>query len=131
MAAGINIALSSSQTGLTMVAKIMSAGTQVGSNISLTESSVLGYYYGSDPVTIANGSYTVIFQTNGGVTKGSGNVSYVNNMQVDFVQSGELNAIAGLQSGIPAVNRSTSRVAGNVGVDVANYGSEPTTVTRQ
>lgn len=114
-----------------MVAKIMSAGTQVGSNISLTESSVLGYYYGSDPVTIANGSYTVIFQTNGGVTKGSGNVSYVNNMQVDFVQSGELNAIAGLQSGIPAVNRSTSRVAGNVGVDVANYGSEPTTVTRQ
>ncbi len=131
MANEINIILPSSQTGLVMSAVLLQGGNIIGSPIALTESiNQDAYYYGDAPTSIANGEYTVLFYSNAGVNKGSGSIYFVNNKEVTGVQLGELNALQGLQPGIPAINTVNSRTAGNVEVAVANYGSDPTTVTR-
>ena len=129
MANEINIILT--DTGLTLVAKLFQGNTQIGSDITLTESGVRsGYYFGDSPANIADGSYTVIIQTNGAVVKGFGTVAFVNGKESNFLQVGELNAISGLQNGITATNTPTSRVAGNVSVTVNGYGTNNTTVKR-
>lgn len=78
MANEINIVLI--ETALTLVAKVWNANTQVGSDISMTENTNrLGHYYGDSPASIADGEYTIIIETDGGIVKGSLSATFQNN----------------------------------------------------
>jgi azurin len=82
MANEINIVIPDS--GLTLVAGIWSAATQIGSNISLTENtSRLGHYYGNSPASIVDGVYMLIVETDLGVVMGANEVRFLSNQLID------------------------------------------------
>jgi hypothetical protein len=69
----LNITLG--QTGLTVLARLFSAGVQSGSDISLTEIAGQGGYYTGNMPAVSAAYYDVLFVVNG-VIKGSGNINW-------------------------------------------------------
>lgn len=132
MANEINIVLS--ETGLTLVGKIWSGNSQIGSDITMTENSNRsGHYYGNAPGAIANGVYILIIETSpGAVIKGFNEVQFIDNalQSGNLTKLDELHKIAGLDAANPMSATSTSRTAGAVDLDVTGYGTATTTVQR-
>ena len=133
MANEINIMLT--ETGLTLVAKLFQGNTQTGSNISLTESNTIsGYYFGNSPGSIANGNYTAIIQTNAGVIKGWGSISFINNKEVtlgtNVIPISELWQLQGLDSNNPMNVTPISRTTGGIDLVITGDGVNTTTVQR-
>ncbi len=132
MANEINVVLS--ETGLTLVAKIWSGDTQIGSDIALTENiNRTGHYYGNAPGAITDGLYILIIETDpAGVVKASNEVQFIDNalQSGNLTKLDELHKIGGLNSAAPMTATPTSREAGAIALDVAGYGTSSTTVTR-
>ena len=73
MANELNITLG--QTGLTVIARLFSAGSQVGTDISLTEIVGQGGYYTGNMPAVAAAYYDVLFLING-VIRGSNSINW-------------------------------------------------------
>jgi hypothetical protein len=131
MANEINIVIA--ETGLTLVAKLWQGNTQIGSNITMTENSNrTGHYYGDAPVSIADGIYVLIIETNTATIKGSSEVQFIDNILQtgNLTKLDELHKIAGLNADAPMSATSTTREAGDIELDISGYGGPATTVQR-
>jgi hypothetical protein len=131
MANEINIVLT--ETGLTLVAKIWSGNTQIGSDIAMTENSGRsGHYYANAPGTVADGTYVIIIETSGGTVKGFNEAQFIGNrlQSGDFTKLDELHKIAGLNASAPMTATASHRSAGGINLAISGYGTATTVVTR-
>lgn len=78
-----DLKFSSSQTGKTVTAKLIMDGSQVGSDITLLEGTVLGEYTANIPSTVPGGSYVVLFYYDG-TKRGSTQILWDGTKEVDI-----------------------------------------------
>ena len=130
MANEINIVLT--ETGLTLKGKFWTGNTQIGSDVTMTENTNRsGHYYGNAPGSIADGIYTLIIETSGGVVKGSNSIQFADNAIVISTQVDELHKIQGLQAAKPMTVTPSTRDAGaGIHQNITGDGVTTTTVTR-
>lgn len=91
-----------------------------------------GHYYGNAPVSIANGIYILIIETNGGVVKGFNEVQFIDNalQSGNLTKMDELWKLQGLKVGSALTITPTSRVADTISLTLTGDGVNSTIVSR-
>lgn len=106
-------------SGLTVVARIYSSGTQVGSDISCTEGPLSGYYSANPTLSMTAGEYLLTFNSTGANARllGAGLFNWDGSQEINPDQKiNEMHMLEGLRQGVSLVVTPTSRTAGT-GID--------------
>ena len=115
----------SSATGLTPILQLYVGATAFGSSFTATEIGTTGEYFATMP-TAPYGKYLVIATSSNNVKIASGEIMWDGNYEL--VEG--IATLQGLNSNVPVVNTASSRVAGNINLQVSGYGTSTTTVQR-
>lgn len=127
MANEINIQAS---TGLTVSCQLYSGSSTSGSPFSATEIGTTGVYVASVAGGTAKGIYLVLAYDSNNNTLATGNLYWTGSQEVTPIMYNELWEIGGFDASNPATNTATSRVAADINLGVAGYGTATTIVTR-
>lgn len=109
MANELNIALGTDNTGLTLTGRVRGAGgSQVGSDSSMTETGVTGFYYGDFSLgVVADGVYSVEFLDGGGILIGDGSLLVKDNSEYDLSDLNDFNPSTDTVSNVTTVTTNT------------------------
>ncbi len=113
-----------SATGLTVSCQLYSGTSTVGAPFAATELGTTGTYVASMPSSIPFGQYAVV-ATASGNTIASGVIYWSSQYELNVGQA----KINGFDASNPSVNTPTSRVSGDLELDVSGYGTALTTIT--
>jgi len=121
------------QTGLTITCRVYdSTGSQVGADVSTSESVALAIYTGDMPTT-GQGSYAVRF-FDGTTLLGQGSIEWSGAAEITLAIVGpivqELHSIAGLDVLNPMTVTPTSRSSGAINQTISGDGITTSTITR-
>lgn len=117
-------------TGLTPSLQLYQGSSTVGSPFAATEIGTTGDYVASVPGAVALGIYLVL-ATAGDEKLGSGLLFWDGTKEVTPMQYDEIHKIQGLDASNPMTATPTSRISGDIELDVAGYGTNTTIVSRQ
>jgi len=111
MANELNIALGASNTGLTIVGKVRTAGgAQEGSDTAMTETGATGFYSGSFALgAVADGVYSVEFEdTTSGALLGDGELSVKGNAEYELHDQNDFNPATDTVANVTLVGTTTT-----------------------
>lgn len=116
----------SAVTGLVISLQLYSGASPVGSSFSATEISTTGEYVADFPTGVAYGSYLILATVGAGVKIASGEILWDGNYEV----LDGLGKLEGLDINNPMTVTPTSRVTGDINLEISGDGETNTLVQR-
>lgn len=117
-------------TGLTPTLQLYQGSSTIGGTFNATEIGATGIYVASTPNGVALGIYMVLAMA-GTERLGSGLLYWNGTQEITPMEYDEIHKIQGLDASNAMTATATSRIAGDIELSVAGYGTNTTTVTRQ